>query len=266
MHARLYQFCTRLKYQIPVLLVLGAGLMVLLWGAKWSGADVASLDRATYITFMGAVASVLALFCSISMSWVLLVSQQNRAERIATYDLLKARISEAQEWLLVQPASEDRELCLSLVFELDKLEMSDLPQTDRGDEYRAYADALDEALGEEGGPRRRFYQVSVRHFGYIEGLLNRIGMISIRQIITRVFIDTLAKGFSLVSLAVVVLIAASGWYMDQTKLPFVLIGGLLGLASIQLFLEFFVDVYRIYDEELDFIDHGEVDHDDQTEV
>lgn len=261
MHARLYQVCTRLKYQIPMLIVLGTCLAALLCRANWSGADVTALDRSAYIAFLGAIASVLALFCSISMSWVLFVSQQNRVERIATYDLLKAKISEVQEWLLSQPGSEDRELCLSLVYELDKLEMSDLPQKERGEEYRAYANALDEALEEEGGPRRRFYQVSVRHFGYIEGLLNRIGMISIRQIITRVFIDTLAKGFSLVGLAVLVLIAASGWYMDQTKVAFVIVGGLLGLASIQLLLEFFVDVNRIYDEELNFIDRGEENND-----
>ena len=79
------------------------------------------------MTFIGAIASVLALFCSISMSWVLFMSQQNRTERITTYDLLKSRIADAQNWLLEQPASEDRELCLSLVYELDKLDMSDLP-------------------------------------------------------------------------------------------------------------------------------------------
>lgn len=254
MNARVYQACTRLKFQLPTLLVLGVVFGALL---KWAGPDLAGLDRATYITFLGALASVLALFCSISMSWVLFVSQQNRAERIAAYDLLKSKLSEAQEWLLDQPASEDRELCLALVFELDKFEMSDLPQTDLGEEYEAYAEALGEALDEEGGPRRRFFQVSVRHFGYIESLLSRIGIISIRQIIARVFIDTLAKGFAVVCLAVLVLTAASGWYMDHSKLAFVFTGGLIGVASVQLLIEFFVDILRMYDEELDFIDGGE---------
>jgi hypothetical protein len=191
------------------------------------------------------------------MSWVLFMSQQNRTERISTYDLLKSRIADAQNWLLEQPASEDRELCLSLVYELDKLDMSDLPQTDRGDEFRAYAAALDEALDEEGGLRRRFYQVSVRHVGYIETLLNRIGMISIRQIITKIFIDTLAKGFSLVVVAVFVLIGAAGWYAVGTRLAFVIVGAMLGIGAAQLLLEFFVDVTRIYNEELDFIEDGE---------
>jgi hypothetical protein len=151
----------------------------------------------------------------------------------------------------------DRELCLSLVYELDKLDMSDLPQTDRGDEFRAYAAALDEALDEEGGQRRRFYQVSVRHFGYIETLLNRIGMISIRQIITKIFIDTVAKGFSLVAVAVFVLIGAAGWYAGGTQLAFVIVGAILGIGAAQLLLEFFVDVTRMYNEELDFIEDGE---------
>ena len=255
----LHRVSTRLKYQVPLLLVLGATVSALLWCAKWTGSDLSTLDRATYMTFVGAIASVLALFCSISMSWVLFISQQSRTERISTYDLLKSRIADAQNWLLDQPASEDRELCLSLVYELDKFGMSDLPQTDRGDQFRIYAAALGEALDEEGGRRRRFYQVSMRHFGYIETLLDRIGMISIRQIITKNFIDTLAKGFSLVAAAVFVLIGAAGWYGGDKQLAFVVAGAILGIGAAQLLLEFFVDVTRIYKEELDFLDGSETD-------
>ena len=114
----LYRACTQAKFQVPLALALSSLVAVAVWNPQHSGADVQSIDRSTFITYLSAVASILALFCSLSLAWVLFVSQQNKSERLSTYDLLKARLSQAQEWLLAQPTTEDSELCLSLVYEL----------------------------------------------------------------------------------------------------------------------------------------------------
>lgn len=231
-----------------------ATLAVAISHSQFSGVDLASLDRSTFITYLSAVASILALFCSLSVAWVLFISQQNKSERVATYDLLKARLSQAQQWLLEQPISEDRELCLSLVYELDKHNMSDLPQTDLGGEYYAYTAALNEALDGEDSDRHHFYSISVGHFAYIEQLLSRIGLVSIRQIITKVFLDTLTKGIALVVLALLALIAASMWYGEAIKPWLILAAGFIALGAALLLVEVVVDIRRHYNEELDFIE------------
>jgi hypothetical protein len=142
------------------------------------------------------------------------------------------------KWLLSQPHTPDREICLTLVFELDKLNMSDLPQTDWGDAYRRYAKALESGLDDERDDRRVFFLTSVIYFGYIEHLLTRIGLISIRQIITRTFIDTLAKGVGVICIAVATLLTATMWYGEATKQWLVLVGDFCGIASMFLFYEF----------------------------
>lgn len=250
----LYRACTQAKFQIPLAIAVASLVAVAVWNPLHSGADSQSIDRSTFITYLSAVASILALFCSLSLAWVLFVSQQNKSERLSTYDLLKARLSQAQDWLLSLPPSEDTELCLSLAYELNKHDLSDLPQTDLGDGYRAYITALDEALEGADDERRRFFMISMGHFSYIEQLLNRIGIISIRQVITKVFLDTLAKGLGLVGLAVFVLIASSIWFNELARLWLITAASFVGVSCVLLLVEVFADINRNYKEELDFIE------------
>jgi len=199
---------------------------------------------------------MLALFCSILIAFVLFVSQTNRAERFAAYDAFKARLLETHQWLLTQTDSRDRHTCLSLVFELDKLDITDLPQTNYGNEYRHYTAALKAGLDNQ--ERNALLQKSPMYFGYLEHLLTRIGLISIRQILARKFIDTLAKGVGVICIGVATLIAATVWYGALTKPWLVLVAAFCGIASMLLFYEFCLDIYRYYNEELDFIDAAEI--------
>jgi len=131
--------------------------------------------------------------------------------------------------------------------------MSDLPQTDYGDEYRAYTAALDTGLDSDNVERRIFFLTSVTHFSYIEQLLNRIAIISIRQFCSKAFIDTLAKGIALVSIAVLILVTSTLWYGNTTKHWLVLAASFVGIGAALLLIEVLVDLRRNYKEELDFI-------------
>lgn len=232
-----YRISTQLKYQLPLAMLGVATLAICVFTPKLSGVDLKLLDRSTFITATSSIASIIALFCSISIAWILFISQQNKSERITAYDLLKGKVIDAQQWLLSQPLSDGRQICLSLAFELSKLDMSDLPKTDLGDEYRAYTDALDNVFDSEDEEERIFYLTSMAYFGYIENLLNRIGIISIRQIIFELFIQTLAKGIFLVCLAVLIIVASTFWYSEATKIWLVLGSSFVGLGAVLLFLE-----------------------------
>ena len=245
---------TRLPTQVAICALAAILADLAIYFGQWTRADIAGLDRSTFIGALSAVATLVALFCSLSIAWILFVSQQSKSERLATYDLFKSSLREAKNWLHGLEISDDREICLSLAYELDKLELSDLPQTDLGPEYEAYCKALDEGLSSEDGEHREFYFRSTTHFAYIESLLSRIGIISIRQIITRVFIDTLAKGVSLVALSVAVLVVSFLWFSESVKPALVMSATFIAFGAALLLLEVWVDLRRYYDDELDFIE------------
>jgi small-conductance mechanosensitive channel len=251
---------TQFYWQLGLSLVTTALFGLCLWKSNATGIDIAALDRSTFVESLSAIASILALFCSVSFAFVLFVSQSNNAERVAAFDQLKARLLSTQQWLLSHPKDEDREVCMALVFELDKLDLSDLPQTDYGPQYHDYITALGKGLDDPNEKRRQFFLTSFLYIGYIEQLLNRIGLVSIRQIITKSFIDMLVKGVGIICISIAVLISAAIWYSETTKPAFVLASTFCGVFSIFLFYEFRCDIYREYNEELNFLgpsDDGE---------
>ncbi|MGA7564328.1 MAG: hypothetical protein WBW55_14100 [Desulfobaccales bacterium] len=213
---------------------------------------LADLDRSTYITFMSGLATIVALFCSVSFGFVLFFMQSNRSERLSTYAELKSRLLAFHIWLLSLPESKDKEICMAMVFELEKLDISDLPQTDYGDEYKAYAEALD--VGLEDPDRLQFYQTSILYSVYIEQLLSRIGVISIKQIITKLFLNTLSKGFAIVTGIIALLFTALVWFRSDTKVYFISLTFFFSLMVMLLFMEFAYWMYREVNEELDFVE------------
>lgn len=218
------------------------------------GTDVGILDKATYISYLATTASILTLFCSISIAFVLFISQSIRAERVTAYDILKARLLEAQKWLLSETQSPDTEICLSLVFEFDKWRLEDLPQTQRPHEYVTYNNKLNLALACNDEKRRLFYLKTTIHFAYVEDLLRRIGLLAIRLIVTKAFIDSLAKGVSIVSASLVTLVGATVLYSPRTKVAFVYVAAFYSLFKVLLLFEFCYDLYREYKEQLDFVE------------
>ncbi len=243
---------SRLRWQLLLSVALSGlfGLWLFLCGIGQS--HLADLDRSTYITFMSGLATIVALFCSVSFGFVLSFMQSNRSERLSTYAELKSRLLAFHTWLLSLPESEDTEICMAMVFELERLDISDLPQTDYGAGYKAYTEALDVAT--EDPNRRRFYLTSVLYSAYIEQLLSRIGVISIKQIITKVFLDTLSKGFAIVAGMVALLFTALVWFRANTKFYFISVTLFFSLMAILLFIEFAYEIYRHASEELDFIE------------
>jgi hypothetical protein len=143
---------------------------------------------------------------------------------------------------------------MAMVFELEKLDVSDLPQTDYGAKYKAYIEALD--VGLEDPDRRQFYLISIMYSCYIEQLLSRIGIVSIKQMITKFFLDTLSKGLAIVGGMVALLFISLVWFRADTKLYFVSVTLFFSLMAMLLFMEFAYEMYRHANEELDFVEKG----------
>jgi hypothetical protein len=251
-------YLTRLRWQFAMAAIPVGGIALCVLFPEYSGVSLGTLDRASFISVMSALATIVALLCYLSVAWILFVSQQNKTLRVAAYDTLKGCLLTTQQWLLTQPDTVDRTVCLEFIYQMGKLDLSDLPQTDRGDAYRAYCASLEEGLESNDRVRREFFLVSSTHVIYIEHLLNRIGLLAVRQILAKSFLDTLAKGVVLVGISVVALSISTLWFNETIKPFLVFISGFCGIASVLLLIEVLVDLRRDYDEDLDFVADSEL--------
>lgn len=243
---------TALPWQIALSFLLTALVAGVIYTPK-SGVDLSELDRATFITALSAIATLVALFCSLSLSWILFTYQQVKGLRTASYDMMKQCLMEAECWLNSQEQTEITELCHSLIWEIDKIQLSEVPRLDSIDEYEAYCKALDWGINSEDFETRRFFQRSGMHFTRIEELLSRFGVASIQQVLINMFINTLAKGFAIVVVSVIVLLSALLWYSEQSRVVYVLAATFLSIATILILFEVWVDLKREYEDELDFV-------------
>ncbi|MFG0765692.1 hypothetical protein ACF8Q9_02200 [Pseudomonas sp. TYF_15] len=250
---------TRLPIQLTICTTISTLTGLAIYFHEWSQVDLSTLDRSTFITALSATATLVALFCSLSIAWILFISQQAKGERLAAFDLLKSRLLDVQQWLLNLPKSDGRDTCLALAYEYSMLELSELPLIERGQEHEDYCEAVAAGLESSDINTREFFLNSLAHFSYIDSLLNRIGIISIRQILMRVFIETLAKGVSLVGFSVLILIASLLWYTPFLKNIFVVASTFIAIGSSLLLLEVWVDLRRHYDDELDFVESSKKD-------
>ena len=72
----------KLHWQILIALIRSAGFGGLLYFYPPADRFLATVDKSTYITFVSGLATVVALFCSVSFGFILYFMQSNRAERL----------------------------------------------------------------------------------------------------------------------------------------------------------------------------------------
>jgi hypothetical protein len=247
----LYRF-RQLKWQFVLVVPLCLAVAAALIFPAQSRASIANIDVSTYLSAVSAVMTVVALFCSLSIAWVLFSDQQAKSERARAFENLKSRLLTTQEWLMSQPSGEDRDVCMACVFEWNKFGLEDLPTTKFGDAYDAYCEALQAGLSRENPDRRRFFLLSTVHFGYMEELLSSFGESAVRQILTGMFIDTLAKGVILVILSTLTLVGALLWYTGATAPWFIVALAFVALGAAMLMVEVWLDLRGANEEETNF--------------
>lgn len=251
---KILAFISRLHWQIMISLIVASISLSWVMLCDAGQASLAKLETSTYISVITGLASIVALFCSVSFGFVLFQIQSAKSERLGAYSELKARLHSFHTWLRSLEDSPDTNLCMAMVFELEKLDLIDIPRTNYGPEYNEYIEAMDEGLND--AERREFYLTSILYSGYIEQLLSRLGVISIRQVITKCFLDALSKGFGLVSGLVILLFVSLVAFDSSLKAYIFSASVFFCSATLLLFLEFSYDVYRQYQEEIDFVDYG----------
>jgi hypothetical protein len=218
-----------------------------------SGLNVSGIDRPTFIAVIGSITTLLALFCTLSLSWILFSYQQIKNQRVAAYDMLKECVIDAVDWLHASEHTYYRDICLSLLWEIDKIQLTDVPCFNSFPEYEDYCTALAYALDSDDREARHFFQRSSFYFARVEELMSRFGITAIQLIRLKWFIDALAKGFLIVSGCVLVLLCSLVYFADDVKPLYILIASFLTAGTMLVLLEVWVDLMREYEEELTFV-------------
>lgn len=242
---------SKLRWQLFVSILLALLVAVLMELNQPLFIGYKAIDKSSYLSFVSGMAGILALFCSVSFGFVLFQMQSAKTERLSTYSELKDKLYSFKEWLLSLPSSEDTDICMAMVFQLLMYDIDDLPQKDYGEEYYQYTEALKKGLNEP--EKQKFYQHTILYSGYIEQLLSRMGLILVRQICIKLFIDTLAKGLVMIGGMILLLFGAMVSYESGTTIVYVAISFFFSIMLVFLFIEFAHDVYRHQEEEIDYI-------------
>ena len=229
------------------------GLIAAVIFSPLSGLNVSGIDRPTFIAVIGSITTLLALFCTLSLSWILFSYQQIKNQRVAAYDMLKQCVVDAVDWLHASEHTYHRDICLSLLWEIDKIQLADVPCFNSFPEYEDYCAALAYALDSDDREARHLFQRSSFYFARIEELMSRFGITAIQLIRLKWFIDALAKGFLIVSGCVLVLLCSLVYFADDAKPLYVLLASFLSAGTILVLLEVWVDLMREYEEELTFV-------------
>jgi len=246
-------YLTSLPFQISISLLptIVVGIAILLPAYR---VDISHFDRSTFISILGAIATLVTLFCSLSLTWILFNSQQVRHFRTDSFDLMKQCLLDTDRWLETQEVTQNSELCRSLIWEINKIEFSDLPQLGSIPEYNSYCELLKDSFEFQDEDTRLFIERSALYFTRIEQLLSRFGVTSIQQILLDHFIYTLAKGLAIVASSVVVLVCSILWFGEFAKILYVLFVTFVSTATILLLYEVLVDVILEYRDTLDEVD------------
>lgn len=142
---------------------------------------------------------------------------------------------------------------MSLLWEIDKIQLADVPCFNSFPEYEDYCAALAYALDSDDREARHLFQRSSFYIARLEELMSRFGITAIQLIRLKWFIDALAKGFLIVSGCVLVLLCSLVYFADDAKPLYVLLASFLSAGTILVLLEVWVDLMREYEEELTFV-------------
>ena len=239
-------------WQVGICLAF-TGLIAAVIFSPLTGLDVSGIDRSTFIAVIGSITTLLTLFCTLSLSWILFSYQQIKNQRVAAYDMLKQCVIDAVGWLHASEHTCYRDICLSLLWEIDKIQLTDIPCFDSFPEYEEYCAALAFAMDSDDRQARHFFRRSSFYFARVEELMSRFGITAIQLIRLKWFIDALAKGFLVVSASVLVLLCSLLYFADDVKPLYILIASFLSAGTVLVLLEVWVDLMQEYEEELTFV-------------
>lgn len=229
---------------------------VLAWAtlapAKGAGIRVIT-DFGGLYGILGALAAVLALVGSFSITHALQFAYAALSSRYQGYSELRSRLDSLDQFLRSQNQSDPIvDETRAFIWELGKLRFSDFPIRDWEDRLAAVTKALD--LEFDGRPDHLWHEI-VGGLHRCEETVSDIGLNCIRQIVASCLLRPVVKMFVYLAL---LLVAMAALLLVPSLPREVAAAGVVFFTAMTIYLlaEVLAAVHRDFDERMDFVEHS----------
>ena len=244
------RFFTRLQWQLPISIYIAIAVFLAIKYGEHAGEIVIAIEKSDYLSFTGGLATILALFCSVSFGYLLHHIENAKSERQNTLNLLFTELAAFKEFVYRTEESEFNLVCEKFVLAYEQLDSSDFPLLQYLSEHEEFGDCLND----DTYRNCRIIRQASSYVLKIESINERINFIAIKQIISKLALNTLGKGVVLVALLVSVYLLSLLTYTQTNQIAFVSIHIFSVLMTTMVFAEFVLSMSRFMDEELEFVD------------
>ena len=221
-----------------------------------SSTHINNIEFKEIIIILTSIASILALITSITFAFVMsnMNTSNNKVESL--FIEFKNFLFKTDDFL--EPFSSNISIVEEariISYNLKQIENDDIPLDDWDERLEAFILALDKKDEFEGNPN--LGEKILEYLGHLEYLLNEIGILRINQIITGTFIQTLFKGFVLLSLMIISVLFLLVYHQDIEVSLMVVFPIFFGTLTSLLILEIGWWIKRQEDEMMSFIEDEE---------
>ncbi|HHF3044368.1 TPA: hypothetical protein ACPJ0Y_004535 [Vibrio diabolicus] len=242
---RILHMCTQIKWQLPLAIYSAVSFYLYL---KSNGVAVA-VSKGDLLSYTAGMATILALFCSVSFGFVLHHIQNSKSERLDALNHLSNEINRLKDSVYQENESPFTFECERLIAAYEEIESFDYPLIEYPDEHIAFGNALSVELVSDS----RFLRRASSYILNIENINTRLQVIAVKQISSRIALYTLTKGVFLVSMLLCLYFSALVSYISA----FISTQLFCTIMTVFMFVEFTKDMRRFMDDELEFVDFGQ---------
>ncbi|EIJ2226083.1 hypothetical protein LIA61_004637 [Vibrio parahaemolyticus] len=246
---RILHMCTQIKWQLPLAMYSAVSFYLYI---KSNGV-VVDLSKGDLLSYTAGMATILALFCSVSFGFVLHHIQNSKSERLDALNHLSNEINRLKDSVYQESESSITFECERLIAAYEEIESFDYPLIEYPDEHIAFGNALSVELVSDS----RFLRKATSCILNIENINTRLQVIAVKQITSRIALYTLTKGVFLVSMLICLYFAALVGFNADYISTFISLQLFCTIMTVFVFVEFTKDMRRFMDDELEFVDFGQ---------
>ncbi|EKA7352499.1 hypothetical protein M2H05_23045 [Vibrio vulnificus] len=247
---KLYAFATRLRWQLPFAIYISVSAYLVLKHKVDLDSSLINIAKSDALSFTAGVMTVLALFCSVCFAFTLHHMQNGKSERLTIISQLMAEICALRDYVFSTEMPNCGGVCERLALELSSREPADFPYmgvSEEHEEFHEFLEQLDDT-------NHSSYLKVATYIGNVEKYNSALFLAAVKQITSQTILSTLAKGLGLVCLMLVLYVSLFLFNFNGYSVELAGVTIFVGIMTVQVFIEFTVDVWRFLNEDLDFVD------------
>lgn len=248
---KLYAFATHVRWQLSFSIYLSVlTYLVLKHKVELYGGSFIDFSKSDALSFTAGIMTVLALFCSVCFAFILHHMQNGKSERLTLISQLMAEICSLRDYLFSNEMPDSNGICKRLALEFISKDPQDFPYMTKSEVHENFHELL-KKLDDKSYSN---YLKITTYIGNIEKYNSALFLAAIKQITSQTILSTLAKGLILVCLMLALYVSLFLFNFNGYSVELAGFAIFVGIMTVQVFIEFTIDVWRFLKEDLDFVD------------